>query len=136
MTQRNYHYLYVEDDALSREVMVILLENLVGVGSLTIFEESKDFMARLSAVDPMPDFILLDIHVKPHDGYEILRLLRSDADYRECKLIAVTASVMTDEVQKLKADGFDGALAKPLDMTTFPELIERLEAGEAVWQVD
>ena len=136
MTKRNYHYLYVEDDALSREVMIILLENLVGVGSLTIFEESKDFMARLRAVAPKPDFILLDIHVKPLDGYEILRLLRSDADYQECKLVAVTASVMTDEVQKLKGDGFDGALAKPLDMSTFPELIERLEAGEAVWQVN
>ncbi|MCA9970734.1 MAG: response regulator [Anaerolineales bacterium] len=130
-----YHYLYVEDDALSREVMETLLLRFVGVGGLTLFADSRDFMARLAALDPQPDFILLDIHVEPHNGYELLAMLRSNPDYRACKLIAVTASVMLDEVRQLQTGGFDGALAKPLDMSTFPELIADLEAGRMVWQV-
>ena len=132
---KKYHYLYVEDDALSREVMETLLIHLVGVESLTIFEDSTDFMTRLKSLEPQPDFILLDIHVEPHNGYELLAMLRRDQDYRTCKVIAVTASVMLEEVKQLRAGGFDGALAKPLDMSTFPNLIRRLEAGEPVWQV-
>lgn len=130
-----YHYLYVEDDALSREVMETLLLRFVGVGGLTLFADSRDFMARLAALDPQPDFILLDIHVEPHNGYELLAMLRANPDYRACKVIAVTASVMLDEVRQLQTGGFDGALAKPLDMSTFPELIADLEAGRMVWQV-
>lgn len=136
MHSRKYHYLYVEDDELSREIMGILLENLVGVGSLTLFESSENFMVRLRALRPKPDFILLDIHIGPQNGYKLLKMIRRETGFQNSKVIAVTASVMTEEVKKLQADGFDGALAKPLDMSTFPMLIKRLEAGETVWQVN
>lgn len=130
-----YNYVYIEDDPLSREVMEMLLVNVVGVKNLTIFQDSADMLARLRGLDYRPDFILLDIHVTPDDGYQVLRLLRADPDFQPVSVIAVTASVMTDEVKQLKTSGFDGALAKPLDMAVFPDLIARLEAGEAVWQV-
>ena len=133
--KQTYSYLYVEDDALSREVMETLLVQVVGVKSLALFEDSTDFLARLRALDPQPDLILLDIFVGPHDGHEMLSMLRGDPQYREIRVIAVTASVMSDEVLRPRAAGFDGALAKPLDMVTFPDLIRRLEAGEAVWQI-
>jgi CheY-like chemotaxis protein len=129
-----HSYLYVEDDALSREVMQTLLVEVVGVENLTILNDSRDFMLRLRAISPRPDFILLDIHVQPYDGYQLLRLIRDDADFRDCRVLAVTAGVMSDEMAHLKAEGFDGALAKPLDMLTFPDLIRSLEAGAAMWQ--
>jgi two-component system sensor histidine kinase BarA len=133
--RHKFSYLYVEDDALSREVMETLLVQVVGVKSLALFEDSTDFMARLQTLDPQPDLILLDIFVGPHDGHEMLAMLRNDPHYQDIRVIAVTASVMSDEVRRLRSAGFDGALAKPLDMVTFPDLIQRLEAGEAVWQI-
>ena len=107
-----YSYLYVEDDPLSREVMQTLLVEVMGVKNLTIFEDSHNFMARLKTISPPPDFILLDIHIMPHDGYELLSELRSDPEYARCKVLAVTAAVMTKEVEELKARGFDGAFAR------------------------
>jgi CheY-like chemotaxis protein len=133
--KKSYNYLYVEDDALSREVMHELLIEVVGVASLVILENSQDFLARVKALEPPPDFILLDIYVEPHNGYALLDMIRRDADLPPVKVIAVTASVMSQEVDLLQARGFDGALAKPLDMETFPDLIRRLEAGETVWQI-
>jgi CheY-like chemotaxis protein len=53
----------------------------------------------------------------------------------DAKIIAVTASVMSTEIAALRAHGFDGAFAKPLDFATFPDLIARLEAGEVIWQL-
>lgn len=129
-----FNYLYVEDDALSREVMETLMREVIGVGSLTTFEDSKNFAARLATLNPMPDFILLDIHVHPFDGYTMLDMIRDNAAFQDVVVLAVTASVMAQEIEHLKMRGFNGALAKPLDMMTFPELIRRLEAGETIWQ--
>jgi two-component system, OmpR family, sensor histidine kinase TorS len=129
------NYLYVEDDALSREIMQLLLCEVVGVESLVMFEDSTNFTTRVKALVPTPDFILLDIHIEPFDGHQILSMLRTDPAFVGCKIIAVTASVMIEEVKQLRASGFDGALAKPLDMETFPALIKRLQNGEAVWQI-
>jgi CheY-like chemotaxis protein len=114
--------------------MQTLLVEVVGVKGLTIMNDSWDFMPRLRAISPRPDFILLDIHIQPYDGYQLLRMIREDADFQDCQIVALTAGVLSDEIARLKAEGFDGALAKPLDMQTFPDLIGNLEAGETMWQ--
>jgi CheY-like chemotaxis protein len=134
--QAHNSYLYVEDDALSREVLETLLVEVMGAKHLTVFADSENFMERLRAVDPPPDVIFLDILVQPHDGYALLRTVRNDPAFASVKVLAVTASVMAKEIEQLKAEGFNGALAKPLDMLTFPDLIRRLEMGETIWQVD
>lgn len=63
-----HHYLYVEDDPFSREIMRIIIENGVRSQNLTIFEDSINFMARLEALPHLPTIILLDIQVMPHDA--------------------------------------------------------------------
>jgi CheY-like chemotaxis protein len=130
-----YDYLYVEDDPLSREIMETLLLQVVGVKRLTILPTSESFIERLRGLEDKPDFIFLDIHVEPDDGYALIRMIRQEPDYTDVRVLAITASVMSDEVEALREAGFNGAFAKPLDMATFPELIQKLEAGEQVWQV-
>ncbi len=130
-----YHYLYVEDDALSREVLQTIMTLALGITTLTVFEDGTDFMARLKALPTKPDVVLLDIHIIPHDGFELLRMLRADPEYRNVKVIALTASVMNEEVKRLRTNGFDGAIAKPLSVTTFPDLLKRMANGESVWHI-
>lgn len=130
-----HHFLYVEDDALSREIMSMILGTVMGVQSLTIFEDSRDFKARLDALNPQPTIIMLDIHMKPDDGFTLLDQIRSDPTYSDARVIALTASVMSEEVARLKGSGFDGAIAKPLDIGSFPDLITRVATGEPVWHI-
>lgn len=127
--------LYVEDDPLSREVMQLLVKRVPGMATLAIFEDSRDFMARVNALNPAPDLIMLDIHVHPLDGFEMLRQLRADARFNRTRIIALTASVMNEEVSQLRTSGFDGAIAKPLSLQSFPSLIERIMNGESVWHI-
>ncbi|MEO8609549.1 MAG: response regulator [Chloroflexota bacterium] len=132
----NYAYLYVEDDPLSREIMQMIMSNAMDVRNLTVFDNSADFIERLRRLPRIPDVILLDIHVAPYDGFKILSLIQADPDYREAKVIAVTASVMNEEVAKLRTSGFDGAIAKPLSVQSFPDLLSRVLTGEAVWHIE
>lgn len=135
MSFADKHFLYVEDDPLSRTVMEMIMGNGMGVTHLNIFEDSTDFMSRLKALATRPDIILLDVHIKPFSGLEMLQMLRTDPEYHTVKIVALTASVMNEEVEQLRTSGFDGGIAKPLSVTTFPGLIERIIAGEAVWYV-
>ncbi len=130
-----YAFLYVEDDPLSRQVMQLLMVDAMNIQQLTIFQDSNGFMDRLRALPTKPDIILLDIHMKPLDGFALLQLLRTDQDYQQTRVIALTASVMNEEVERLKHSGFDGAVAKPLSIRTFPVLLERIVKGESVWHI-
>ena len=51
------------------------------------------------------------------------------------QVVALTASVMSEEVARLKRRGFDGAIAKPLNVEAFPDLIARIMEGESVWYI-
>lgn len=128
-------FLYFEDDALSREVVRIALEVVMRHENVWIFEDSSVFADKLNSLPQAPDVILLDIHMTPFDGFEMLSLLRQDSRYANSRIIALTASVMSEEVAMLKASGFDGGIGKPIDAEIFPGLIERIVAGETIWHI-
>lgn len=127
--------LYVEDDPLSRVVMGDLLKRGMHYENVTIFEDSADFMERLEALPVKPVIIFLDIHMAPLDGFAVLRLIRANQTYQGTPVIALTASVMNEEVKMLKDAGFDGVIAKPLDADLFPKTLQRILNGEQVWQI-
>ncbi len=127
--------LYFEDDELSREVMRVCLTRGMGYQKVWIFEDSANFESRLSSVGLKPDVIFLDIHMEPIDGFAMLKLIRQSAHFQSTKVIALTASVMNEEVKMLKEAGFDGVIAKPLDYDTFPNALNRILNGEQVWHI-
>jgi len=131
----DYSYLYVEDDPLSREVMQMLMENAMGVERLTVWQDSNNFEQSLQGLSFHPDLILLDIHIGPCDGFEMLRMIRAHEALSNAKVIALTASVMQEEVSKLQSSGFDGVIGKPVSVRTFPALIERVLKGETIWHI-
>ncbi|MBI1282029.1 MAG: response regulator [Anaerolineaceae bacterium] len=124
--------LYVEDDPASREVMVLVLSEMMGCTEYHMFEHSEDFMSRVKALIPQPDIILLDIHLKPFNGFEMLKMLRSDGAYLHTPVVALTASVMNEEVQQLQNAGFNAVFAKPIDIDLFPNKLTRILQGESI----
>ncbi len=127
--------LYVEDDPRSRKIMRMLLRGEMELEHITLFEHSADFAQRLQAIQPRPNIILLDIHVKPHTGFEMLAMVRQLPEFQDTPVIALTASVMNEEVQHLRDSGFQGVIAKPVDIDTFPALINRILDGEIIWRI-
>jgi CheY-like chemotaxis protein len=127
--------LYVEDDQRSRRIMQLLLQGEMDLEHVTLFEDSTDFMERVVALQPKPDVILLDIHVRPYTGFEMLAMLRASADFGQTPVVALTASVMNEEIQQLKDAGFNGVVSKPVNIDTFPDLLHRIRGGESIWRI-
>lgn len=127
--------LYVEDDTLSRRIMHITLVNRMKLPHVTILEDSSEFSERVGALHPKPNLIFLDIHVRPLDGFQMLEILREMDDYQHVPIVALTASVMNEEVFKLRNAGFTACISKPIDVTTFPETIRNIMDGQFAWNV-
>ncbi len=127
--------LYVEDEAKSRRVMKMLLVNSMKLPNVTIFEDSVDFLVRAESLDPTPDVVFLDIHVKPYSGFEMLEMLRQSKKFAKTIVVALTASVMNEEVARLRESGFDGCLSKAIDIDSFPNNLASILRGEEVWLI-
>jgi two-component system cell cycle response regulator DivK len=77
-----------------------------------------------TAVRERPDLVLMDVRLPGMDGLAALTLLRADPRTASIPIVAVTASVMPDEQNAFRAAGFDGFLAKPIDIRAFPGQVE------------
>lgn len=127
--------VYVEDDENSIFVMKMVVERLMKLPTLYVLQSSADFVQQVKGLGVVPDVFMLDIQMKPYDGVELLAMLRKDPQFKCSKVIALTASVTNEEVSLLKSGGFDGAIAKPLNIEVFPDLIARIINGEQVWYI-
>ncbi len=133
------HYpkvFYVEDDPLSRMVLEILLREKMGLLNIVIFSDSANFEDRIDEFPFVPDIIFLDIHLKPLNGFQMLDILRHHAVYKNKPIVALTASVMNEEVDQLRHAGFDGVLSKPINEDAFPNILNRLLNGEQIWSIN
>lgn len=83
---------------------------------------------------PKVDLILMDIRLPYEDGYTALRKIRQSR-LKDIPVIAVTAEASQEQMNKARLAGFNGFLGKPLDPDRFPDQIQRILAGEAVWEM-
>ena len=127
--------VYVEDDENSILVMKMVVERVMELPTLHVLQSRSDFLQQVRGLGVVPDVFLLDIQMKPYDGVELLSILRADPQFKHCIVVALTASVTNEEVSLLKNGGFDGAIAKPLNIDIFPDLIARILNGEQVWYI-
>lgn len=71
------------------------------------------------ALTNLPDLILMDIRLPGIDGVEALRRLRDDLRTASIPVVALTSSAMSDDLERFQRAGFDGYLAKPIDLRQF-----------------
>ena len=112
--------LVVEDNDKNRK---LVRDVLTHKGYEVIEAETGEDGVRL-AKERMPRLILMDIQLPGIDGIEALRRLRADEGTRAIPIIAVTASALDRDRQKIMAAGFDGYQAKPLDVKAFMAAVD------------
>lgn len=69
-----------------------------------------------------PDLILLDLNIPRKDGTEVLRQLRSNAAFREARVLVVTSSDSVRDRESVNALGVSGYFRKPSVFTEFMKL--------------
>lgn len=71
------------------------------------------------ALERIPDLVLMDIQLPGMNGMEALKVLRSRQETAKVPVVAITASVMTQDRQRIVDTGFDGFIEKPIDLRAF-----------------
>lgn len=73
-----------------------------------------------------PALVLMDIQLPGMDGITALRHLRADPLTRKILVMAVTASAMALDRQRIMAAGFNGYTAKPIQIREFTEEVRTI----------
>jgi CheY-like chemotaxis protein/two-component sensor histidine kinase len=110
-----FHVLLAEDVETNREIMLTLLEPTLlgidcaknGLEALNMFRENTGRY----------DLVFMDLQMPEMDGYEATRRIRAlnTPDAPTVPIIAITANVFREDIDKCIEAGMNGHLGKPLD---------------------
>jgi CheY-like chemotaxis protein len=114
--------LIVEDNEKNRKLVRDVLQYK---GYRTLEAETAEIGLSL-AREARPALILMDIQLPGMSGIDALGHLRADATTRRIPVIAVTASAMMQDRQKILAAGFDAYQSKPIDVKGFLALVAQI----------
>jgi CheY-like chemotaxis protein len=107
--------LLAEDVEINREIVLTLLEDFTM--EITEAEDGEQAYSHFTAAPEAFDLVFMDIHMPNIDGYEATRLIRA-FDHPRAKtipIIAMTANVFKEDVEKCLAAGMNAHVGKPLD---------------------
>ncbi len=116
--------LIVEDNEKNMKLVRDILRHN---GFTTIEAMTGGEGVRLATVE-VPDLVLMDIQLPDIDGIEALRRIREDRSLDAVPVIAVSASVMPDDQQKIVNSGFDAFVTKPINLKQFLDTVKRFLA--------
>ncbi|HEV8468318.1 MAG TPA: response regulator [Candidatus Limnocylindria bacterium] len=114
--------LLVEDN----EKNMKLARDLLAYKGHTVYEATTGEVAVATATKELPDLVLMDIQLPGIDGIEALRRIRADGKASRIPIVALTASVMTNDRERFDKAGFDGFIAKPIDIKSFNDQVVQL----------
>jgi signal transduction histidine kinase/CheY-like chemotaxis protein len=112
--------LLVEDDLVNQVVARSMLKNL-GFADVDIAQDGTEALAKAAA--SRYDLILMDCLMPNMDGYQASRELRQRG--ATLPILAITANVMPEDVERCIAAGMNDHLHKPLDHLLLAETLAR-----------
>ena len=112
--------LVVEDNRDNLETIIALLENKYEIISAIDGEAGIN-----SAIDNLPNLILLDISLPKMDGFEVFNRIRKEAELQDVPVIAVTASAMKENREEIISFGFNDYISKPIAPDVLLHTIEK-----------
>jgi CheY-like chemotaxis protein len=120
--------LYVDDEDDIREIAQMSLEL---DPQFEVRSSASGIEALADAADWQPDLILLDVMMPDMDGPETLRRLADSPLTASIPVAFITARTQTHEVERYRAMGAVGVIAKPFDpLALAGEVGKLLSSGE------
>jgi len=116
--------LIAEDIAINREIVAALLES---TGVAIDFAENGRMAYDMFSADPSAyAMIFMDVHMPKLNGYETTRMIRNldNPRAKTVPIIAMTADVFREDIEKSLASGMNAHVGKPLNAA---EVIAKLE---------
>lgn len=116
---KTWRVLVIEDEIDSLDLLLMYLKFLGAE-----VQGAQNGQIGLGMVDSFrPNLILLDLTMPVLDGWKLQQILRARPSVADIPIIAVTALVMPEERERVRAARFDGYISKPFRVA---ELLPRL----------
>jgi CheY-like chemotaxis protein len=119
MRQGRIKVLLVEDNYMNK----VLVREILKLNGYDIIEAASGTEGLKMLALESPDIVLMDLHLPEMDGITATRIIKADEKNSHIPVLALTASAMKGEEQKLIDKGFDGYVAKPIDVKKLLEAI-------------
>jgi CheY-like chemotaxis protein len=119
--------ILAEDVEINREIVLALLEPTEI--EIDCAENGKEAVKLFSDNPDRYNMIFMDVQMPEMDGYEATRRIRriegemSAPDRRQIPIVAMTANVFREDIDRCIASGMNSHVGKPLD---FEEVLEKL----------
>lgn len=115
-----FKVLLVEDNYMNK----VLVREILTLNGYEIIEAKSGTEALKKLAMERPDLILMDLHLPEMDGITATRIIKSEERNKSIPVLALTASAMKGEEDKIISKGFDGYVAKPIEVRKLLEAIQ------------
>lgn len=113
--------LVVDDN----EDNLMLEKDLLEVAGFEVFEAEDAASGIAAARKERPDVIVMDVRLPDMLGSEAARILRRKKETCDIPIVFVTASVMAEEKEGIRAITNTGFIGKPINTRTFADEVSQ-----------
>jgi len=141
MSNTDRHILLVEDNPDERELIQMGLEEAGVPSQMTVLEDGQqavDYLFGRGAfaerdLQELPELILLDLKLPKLTGFEVLKLIREDANTAHIPVVIFTSSDLQSDMLTGYQLGANSIVTKPVEAERFMECIRQLGSYWLVW---
>lgn len=117
--------LIVDDDENFRQ---FAQDCLSIAGDFEVKESTNGIDAALIVGSWHPSIVLLDLRMPKMNGFEFCRQMRSNADFKDVKIIIMTAYADEETKEEIDAIQADDLISKPIGIKAFVEKLRQVLA--------
>ena len=115
--------LVVDDDNAIRQM---LIEALTMNHQYLVEEASNGIEASIKLGTYRPDLLVLDIFMPEMDGLEVCRIISSEPELADMRVIITTGYPQHPKLDEVVALGYTNIFSKPFDLINFIEAIDKI----------
>ena len=108
---------YADDDFDDQEIFITVLNEIIGNAQIILLNDGTELSRNLNdKVPPVPDFLFLDLNMPLKSGHECLREIRANPFFNSMKVIILSTSRSSNEIDLTYKNGADHYICKSSDM--------------------
>lgn len=118
--------LIVEDN----EKNMILEKDLLELAGFEVLQANNATLGIELARKEKPDTIVMDVRLPDMRGTEAVKILRQSKETSEIPVVFVTASIMAEDLEEVKAVPNSSYIIKPINTRTFAADVGKCTVGK------
>jgi len=141
MSEKEFHaqqlikILLVEDNPDHAMIIKRALTTLLSatVETVTNGRDALNFLKQsclntANGLNQQPDIILLDLKLPKLDGFQLAKIIKTDARFKSIPIIILTTSTRSEDREQLFACGVERYITKPTHFQDFQQITSEIKA--------